>query len=288
MTQDPQTPACLNCGAPGDGADYCPRCGQEHRDPIRSVGGLLHQYLDDVLSLDSRIARTLRTLFRHPGRLTGEYLRGRRVRYVPPVRMYLLSSLLFFLVLNWSQDEILIGTSGFDDAATPSQQQSVEAAADSSEFDASVARKIPVVGGFLERRLNRPAAMDEDERNQALGRSVGRNLPKGVFALLPVFALVLKLVYVRRGRGYVEHVIFALHVHAFAFLVSLPTLAIDSALLRGITWLVVAGYIFAAMRRVYAQSRVKTAGKFALLAVSYGALLVVAMSATAIFSALTL
>lgn len=288
MNQEIKSSACLNCGTPRDGAEYCPHCGQEHRDPVRSVNDLVHQVLDDIFSLDSRIARTVGTLFRHPGRLTQEYLRGRRVRYVPPLRLYLMSSLVFFLALTWSNDEMVFRTSGFESGSPSAPTAAAEAPADSSGFDASRVRGVPLVGGLLERRLERLAEMGEVERNQALSRGVARNLPKGVFAMLPVFALALKLVYVRRSRGYVEHFIFALHVHAFAFLVALPTIAIENAFLRSVTLVAVTVYIFLAMRRVYAQSRSKTVGKFVLLSMSYGLLLVVAMATTAIFSALTL
>ncbi|HEY3265714.1 MAG TPA: DUF3667 domain-containing protein [Armatimonadota bacterium] len=118
-----------------------------------------------------------------------------------------------------------------------------------------------------------------------LENSILQNAPKAMFALLPLFALLLKLLYARRGRLYIEHLVFALHVHAFAF-----------AVLAGAIWLhrrwaitafvvAVAVYVFTAMLAVYRQGIPKTAVKYAALAVCYlvvllfGAAALVAVSA---------
>lgn len=276
---------CLNCGAPLGDARYCPRCGQQAREPVPSVRGLFHQYFDDVLSLDSRILRTLRLLFLRPGILTREYLEGRRVRYVRPLRLYLVSSLFFFLVLGWTSDELLVRTSGLEEAQETSQ---AEAASDSTGADFSALEEVPVVGGFLAGRAERLASMEEERRNRALSEAVKRNLPKGVFALLPFFALALKLVYVRRQRGYVEHFVFALHAHSFAFLAFPIAILTEPDWLDRIIVLAIAVYILLAMRRVYAQGIGRTLVKFALLSMSYGVLLVLAMAITALVSALTI
>jgi hypothetical protein len=130
--------------------------------------------------------------------------------------------------------------------------------------------------------------MEQDEFTDLMNASILRNLPKGVFLLVPVFALLLKLVYVRRKRRYAEHFVFALHVHAFTFLTfSFAVLTPwEAAVVAFVVLLWV--YVLLAMKRVYAQGMFKTFLKFAGLAVSYLILLVLTLIGTAVVAALTL
>ncbi|MEM9383998.1 MAG: DUF3667 domain-containing protein [Pseudomonadota bacterium] len=90
---------CGNCGAELTG-DYCYACGQPRKSPIMSIGDLTREYLRDVFSLDSRAWRTLAYLMFRPGAMTADYLSGRRHAYTPPVRLYLLTSLLFLAIFT--------------------------------------------------------------------------------------------------------------------------------------------------------------------------------------------
>lgn len=89
---------CLDCGAQLLGG-YCHRCGQRHGSRIVPVGRFVAEALSDLFSVDGRLARTLTLLFRRPGGLTEAYLAGRRTRYVPPFRLYLVASAVYFGVL---------------------------------------------------------------------------------------------------------------------------------------------------------------------------------------------
>ncbi len=89
MTEPPGD--CLNCGTPLAG-DFCHRCGQKHGPRVLPARALLAGVVDDVLSLDARVVRTLRALLSRPGWMTCEYLAGRRVDFIPPFRLYLLVS----------------------------------------------------------------------------------------------------------------------------------------------------------------------------------------------------
>jgi hypothetical protein len=92
-----EMPECLNCGAHLRG-QYCGNCGQRARNRLISLWGLVREAFGDLFELDSRLWRTLVPLVIRPGRLTYDYLQGRRARYMPPFRMYLVLSLLFFLI----------------------------------------------------------------------------------------------------------------------------------------------------------------------------------------------
>jgi hypothetical protein len=91
---------CRNCGTHLE-ATYCPRCGQRDIDLERPIFELIGEVLKEAFDVDGRAARTLWALLAHPGLLTDEYLAGHRRRYTPPVRLYLIVSVGFFLLTKW-------------------------------------------------------------------------------------------------------------------------------------------------------------------------------------------
>ena len=100
---------CLNCGTELKGP-FCYFCGQPDRNFMRFFPALLRDLMEDLLDLDSRFMRTIKPLFFKPGRLTRDYMDGRRFRYAPPMRLYIFSSILFFLLAAFlSSDAITIG-----------------------------------------------------------------------------------------------------------------------------------------------------------------------------------
>lgn len=78
---------------------YCTRCGQENIEPKETVGHLIGHFFSDITHFDSKIFITLKDLILRPGFLTSEYVAGRRVRYLNPIRMYVFISAIFFLAL---------------------------------------------------------------------------------------------------------------------------------------------------------------------------------------------
>jgi hypothetical protein len=100
--------SCLNCGTQLTG-QYCGQCGQRATSRFISIWELLRDAFGDLFELDSRLWRTLAPLLVRPGLLTKDYLEGRRARYMPPFRMYLVLSLLFFVVAFFDpRDELAI------------------------------------------------------------------------------------------------------------------------------------------------------------------------------------
>jgi len=102
----PDHPNCLNCGTELRG-QYCGNCGQRARGRLISLWELLQDAFGDLFEIDSRLWRTLVPLLIRPGRLTLDYLEGRRARYMPPFRMYLVLSVVFFVVAFFDpQDDL--------------------------------------------------------------------------------------------------------------------------------------------------------------------------------------
>ena len=87
---------CRNCGTPLVGT-YCHQCGQRHRTAKPSIAMVVERIVDSVFEVDSRILRTVRLLFLRPGALSAHYFAGRRADFIPPIRLYLVASVVFFL-----------------------------------------------------------------------------------------------------------------------------------------------------------------------------------------------
>jgi hypothetical protein len=262
--------------------------------------------LEDQFSLNSTLLRTLGALFLRPGMLTTEYFKLRIARYVPPFRLYIISSLLFFLLLSF----MTRGNRLTIDNGVRSARDSVNAALDRDTAFEREKAEIAAAGGDTVRRFrigfNRDTAtagvrfgmtgdsvggnwadsMDVNLGNERLNRIARErlhvlgelppevafrrliqasieNTPKVMFLLLPLYAFLLKLFYIRRKRLYVEHFIFALHVHAFAFLLFFAMLAFRNVpVVSAVLFFWLPFYILLAMKRVYVQGWFKTITKW--------------------------
>lgn len=88
---------CLNCGAHLHGK-FCSECGQEnlelHEPFLHFIGHSIGHYFH----FDSKFFHTLKPLFKQPGQLTLDYFEGKRMRYIPPVSMFVFISIVYFLV----------------------------------------------------------------------------------------------------------------------------------------------------------------------------------------------
>jgi hypothetical protein len=228
-TAAPSATACLNCHAPLIGP-FCADCGQRDIPPYPSVRELAVDAFAEVSGWDGRFATTIRSLVRHPGKLTREFLEGRRARYISPLRLYLVASLVYFVLAATAPDVRLddgramyLGlrvTPTVSVDSTPSRAQRVGDAAgkafdsqqplDSAARDsvlAEISRAPRFMQPFLRRSITDPAGFK---------RGIFEAMPRMLFALLPVFAAIVALFY--RGRKYPEHLYFAIHLHAFVFL----------------------------------------------------------------------
>lgn len=98
--EDPGVPAdCISCGGAVQGL-FCPVCGQQQDDMRRSLGMLALNFVEDTFSFDSRMWRTLGLLAVAPGVVPTEFSHGRRSRFTPPIRLFLVISFLFFVTIS--------------------------------------------------------------------------------------------------------------------------------------------------------------------------------------------
>ena len=280
MTSEAGAPRCLNCGAELAG-HYCSQCGQEDNELRVSLRRLARDFLAEQLGLESKVPTTLWRLMTKPGLLTKEYLAGRRVRSLLPLRLYISASVVYFLLLslpffgrNFNPGLKITGVdaAAIDSARSGMARKGIKAGDSAMTISVPGARVSSDlrrdIEKFVSRRMKRFGRMSTEEAVGFFKSSFIKYMPNAVFMLLPVFTLILYLLYRKTGRFFAEHLIFTLHVHAFAFAVlTLSLLLPDLLEVIAPVWILV--YLFIALRRVYEESRRRTAAKFAALLFSY-------------------
>ncbi|HEY0767236.1 MAG TPA: DUF3667 domain-containing protein [Steroidobacteraceae bacterium] len=299
---------CTNCAAPVPGR-YCGACGQRLEPPLHSLWHLLQVATEDLTHADSRLWRTLAALLFKPGYLTAEFLAGRRARYLPPVRLYLVLSVAFFLFAaatqpklvvlkidasNRMHSELLSSDEDKEIAAamtTPKPGETAEQRAQRlcgrASYDGPWAKQLaPLVPNACRRVL--------EDSGRSLQEALLHNVPRAMFLFLPLLSATMMLMYWWPRRYYVEHLLLLVHNHAFVFLVVMLAWVV-TRLLPGIApgvglavsvyfvW-----YMYRSMRVAYRQGRLLTFSKLALLSFFYLVSGAIMLALTSVYSALSL
>jgi hypothetical protein len=370
--QRPPPTHCENCGAQLQG-HWCAQCGQPAVDYRRSFGRVFVDVLDEFLNWDSKVFKTIALLIVKPWRLTNEFLAGHRVRYVHPLRLYLLASILFFFAVSYGAKTIPVQPVSL----SPEQREKIRSDLQSENVSPEARAKVEEAldGLLLSKRFEReteskaeplppeerakaeekvrgeplpsearakvdealknlpsdarekvelalkqvpekpiaPIQIDENEQANSFGkwlearakekmgehgtnmqlfiRTLISNLPYMMLGCIPLFAFVLKILYVRRKVFYIDHLIYALHIHTFAYvgiiLIVLATIGLDRLIpgpIAGWTiallWIAFVVQIFLSIRRVYRQGWFFTVFKFFLGGFVYLIVLVFALATT--------
>ena len=276
---------CPNCGQERSGR-FCAGCGQSDRDYRRRLPPLVVDLLRDAFDADGRLPRTLVSLVVRPGALSLEFSRDRRASYVNPARLYLFVSILFFFTLSVTTD-VEIPTADVESIDDGVAATAEAAAALRGQLDlgrrAKLERILAEDSRPIARRVLIEIANDVSAPELALERFLD-NLPLVMFLLLPGYAALLALLFRRKGRYYVEHLVCALHFHSFAFLLFTLLLLLPEGggdapwgafvdALGSTLWLGLVVYQYLALKRYYGEGHAATAGKFAALLAVYGLLL---------------
>jgi Protein of unknown function (DUF3667) len=272
---------CGNCESLLTGP-FCAQCGQNAHESARSVGALWHDGWHSLTHLDGRLWRTLWLLLVKPGEVSRQFVANRRASFMPPFRLYLVISLLFFG---------LLGITHHDDV--------LDISSDASDR-ARVCESLQTNVAWMADRLHATCYKIMADGGNSLRNVFLASLPRAMFLFLPLIAAGMLLLYWRPRRFYVEHLVFFLHNHSAAFgmacLVMLlqlgsramPALQAVVSLIELplLIWLV--AYLYFAMRRFYGQGRVRTLVKLGVIGVFYALSLVLLITFTALFSAMSL
>ena len=259
---------CLNCGAALAGP-YCAECGQRALPPHPSARALVGDAVSEFSGWDGKFAETLRLLVKKPGELTRQWLEGRRVHFIAPLRLYLTASFVYFVVAAsapklGTSTKATVSIAGVN-VVTGSKSSAPQRVAKNAqqalsgkpvtphERDSTLAdiAKAP----WIMRPLLTKAVTDPN----AIKAGVLLWMPRMLFALIPLYAGILAVFY--RRRNYPEHLFFAIHLHAFVFIAL--TLAevgkftyrsqVASLMsLAAVIWIV--AYAVIALRKVYGGS----------------------------------
>lgn len=338
---------CQNCGAELAG-EFCHQCGQSAQSLRRPFWALIGEGLETFFAVDGRVARTLPALLLRPGRMTRAYLDGQRARFIPPFRLYVLASLIFFILLPWVTGQGISimpnGTQSFEDARAeiersytdgelteeeyrgalegvdeleamwkggppliaPSPPQPAETGTAASTDEAAATATEDEWAGIipadaLERVRAAGERGDEDAARFAevmdnpgrLAEQTQKWIPRMMFVLLPVYALLLGLVYLwRRQFFFFDHLIVSLHFHSALFLAM--SVGMLASYLVGPGWVTLAlllysnWYLYRLNRVVYGRGVYSSALRVLTLDSIYFCILLSALLTAVILGALSL
>ena len=340
---------CENCGAELQG-HWCSQCGQPAIEYRRSFRYVVADLLNEFLNWDSKFFTTIALLILKPWRLTNEFLAGKRVRYVNPLRLYLLASILFFFAVNYGTKgihfdpsklgakdraelesdlkdadlppearkklEALLRDSSPSPAASPLTHEPSPSPAPTAPSD--VASPQPAEGRNEQKKYGkigeRPFVVFDESKSSTpferwiearakekmgeKGTKMGlfistlfSNLPYMMLCCIPLFAFVLKVLYIRRRIFYIDHLIYALHIHTFFYagimLIVLATIGLNrfapdaiAGWLIALLWIAFVTQIFLSIRYVYRQGWFFSIFKFFFGGFVYLMVLVFALAIT--------
>jgi hypothetical protein len=227
------------------------------------VRALLREAAGRYVALDGRLWRTMSALLFRPGFLTREYFAGRRRRYIRPARLFLVLSIALFAALRFASESLVIVDRGLTQAERDEiARDEADAGGKGFTMGPDLELHTDIFNGRgldpLRRRIDLFNGLTREERGEQVLAGMLRYGPYAAFALLPLFALLLKLAYMGpvrrhplRPRRYAAHLVFGAYNHAFLFLVAVLLVLLPSALLRDAlaAWAIV--YLLRSMKAVY-------------------------------------
>jgi hypothetical protein len=296
---------CRNCGSEAPG-EYCPKCGQETRTRLPTFAQFMRDAAGRYVALDGKWWRTLGALIFRPGFLTRQYLAGRRRRFVRPSRLFLVASLLVFAVLRLEVEFGGVELLKFDDELKPAKAVNPEEARPPGGAKATGGAGVVVdnrgdidLGGAedevpgLRERLARFNQQPGKERVAQMTDGALRYGPYAMFALLPAFAALLKVLYLGSGRRrphrprlYGEHLVFAAHNSAFLAVIVAAAVAVPYSWARTILLIWSFVYLLWSLRAVYGGAWIGTILRSFIMVVSYSVLFGLAVAGLVIAAVL--
>lgn len=247
---------CLNCAAPLSGP-FCAGCGQKAAPPDPTFHQFLHELTHETLHVDGRVFRSMRLLFTRPGFLTRELLHGRRASYLTPMRLYLIFSVLYFVLAMYAPLEV---TSRID----PQKGRVV------------MTGGITLSGDIVEGRTDLEVA--------GLVRDLQHKwTPRLMFVMVPVFGAFVMLGSRRRPTRFPRHLYFAIHTHAAWFgilslgmAIRFTRLPLANEAAGLLTVAAILGYTAIAIRTVYGSGWLRSTWRAVVTLFAYVSVLVLA------------
>lgn len=340
---------CLNCGHTVE-EHFCPHCGQENIVVKEDAFHMVSHAIADYFHFEHKFFGTLRPLMLKPGQLTKEYVAGKRVSFIHPIRLYIFVSIVFFLFILGGGDHekkekspkkaaapVALDSAGKDsvrnarlkevenamkyvplkgglrDSALKEAKKNIEEADEDEDVQVDLvsgktktkkkgkwgatnwAVKDSTVEAYEKRQNALPKAQRDgflkhyftkrsieldqyDDPEKKFTEDLLHNIPKMMFLLLPMFALILKLVYINKQKYYYEHLIYSFHLHSAIFLSVLITMLLKwlfgfvydiSGWLEFLCTIYIIWYVYRSLRTFYNSTRWVTLLKIGFLTFCY-------------------
>jgi len=256
---------CLNCGAPASGK-FCPECGQETARGPQTVAGFLDGLIAQYASSEGKLWQTLSKLFFAPGALTLEYLAGKRVRYLRPLQLYLMASVIVFASVQLFGLNLSLRL--YADQGVHLMRSSPLSSDADHGYGLGLTPVQIIVDHFDTPGVRRFVAKSREDRFTFLRVRRSQYVSYFVLLLVPIYALILGLFYRDRRRPYAEHLVFGLHGHSFLLFILLIEAKLPAILADAVS-LWVLGYFAVALKRVYGGSWAATLGRAASIFMTY-------------------
>jgi len=321
---------CLNCGTILEGK-FCHNCGQENLQMKESFGHMMNHAISDYFHFDDQFFHTIKPLFFKPGFLSNEYMAGRRIRYLHPVKMYIFISLVYFVLLfqtgNKTKRDILDNKKSAKKQLQTSSKQldslskapympafakadlvvakkktdtalaNGDTSDEDSEFIANKEKGYRIPGtthdttytqyladqqklpphkrnGFIMRLINKKALSYRQNygsrAKEVFFEQFQHNIPKMMFLMLPLCALIFQISFWRNKKYYVEHLIYTFHLHCFLFLFLTLVMLLEIIIPTGwhvadwlnlIATVCIIWYLYKSLRIFYKRSAIRTITK---------------------------
>ena len=320
---------CLNCGTILEGK-FCHNCGQENLQIKESFGHMMNHAISDYFHFDQKFFHTLKPLLFKPGYLTNEYMAGRRVQYLHPIKMYIFISIVYFLLLFQSGHEPVkvnlnskkttnaqkitdsVNKKITKDPGTPVYPKKAMVKNETFKYGPIVVKKNnsknkddddnlngyskaynnhhdTTYQQYLNTQKKLPSSKRDDfytrfvykrifaykekygsRANEVFVEELKHNIPKMMFVLLPLVALILKVTFWRNKKFYVEHLIYTFHLHCFLFLFLAVIMLLQmifpenwglDSWLSFIASIYIIWYIYRSLRVMYHRTKFRTITK---------------------------
>ncbi|HWS60387.1 MAG TPA: DUF3667 domain-containing protein [Flavobacterium sp.] len=273
---------CLNCKHVVENR-FCPNCGQENIDTRKTFYHLFVHFFEDLTHYENAFWKTIINLLIKPSILTKEYLSGKRLSYLAPIRLYIFISLITFFIISFSLSKDPFVITEEKTAPKVALQELQERGStffgyhstkelDSIQNSGSKDKKLsPFQYWILHKALYIIERNSNEEIIEKFKESFFHNLPKLLFVYMPIFTFLLWIFHNKKRWYYFEHGIFTLHYFSFLLLIILILFLIDKVFSRfhtydfasfvlglihfiGYSWMIY--YFFPAHHRFYGETRI--------------------------------
>lgn len=310
--------SCKNCEHSFKG-NFCPNCGQSIKEIDQPFSFVIYDFMGTMFAFDSRFFRSLFTIIAKPGQITSDFVAGKRAKYMPPFRFYIFISFVFFFLLtstlknkvgeferNSTIDSLKVSLN--EDAqvvldSLNTQLSSPDIIGEVLDDTIQNINSVKEIGDLLLAEIEKDSSFSESGTGRIVSQfKKAKEYPEiyitkyfkyfswALFFLMPVFALILKLLYSSQKSNYIRHFIFSVNLHAFIFFV-LTIILLAHLLFTGpivgifnYLALIIPIYLVMGMKKFYQQKTGKTILKAFLISAIYNFVILAALFVIAYYA----